>query len=179
MDTHEGEGAPSRSERHPTADTSAGVNIATNPGRNGRVQDMVHADLLRAHEFIERTTAWVNVRASDDIQRTIILGHGYEWFKHAFTKEFRGFGALCNEQAIRGAFAWLCEKHLQVFADASPADILDNLEVPTPPTAEEIARAWTIESASSEEGRRALYGDEHPQQVLDRLVAEDRDAGRA
>ena len=133
----------------------------------------------RLAEYAARYRAWVTPRVSDTIIRTQIIGHGFPWFAAQFHKEFRGFGKrIADDQHAKDAFALLCMAHVQAFGDHTPTEVLDAIEPVTPPTAKEIADAWTIDSASSEEGRRMLYGvNGHPREILAQVVAEERDRG--
>ena len=60
-----------------------------------------------------------------------------------------------------------------VTADGAPTQIasavLDKMEPETPPTEAEINAAWEIDSASSYEAKKQLYGDDGPEGYLEKL----------
>ena len=92
-------------------------------------------------------------------------------------RELKGF--LVDEAIADNAFnflkaQWEVEATRQGAPGMSVETFLNKVEVPTPPTAREIADAWEVESASSEEGKRQMYGPGgNPQALLDELRQQD------
>lgn len=65
-------------------------------------------------------------------------------------------------------------EHIEAAAIAG--DFLDSCSpLPGAPNADDIRKAWKIEDASAPEQQKAQYGDLHPQEWLDRIVAMDAD----
>lgn len=105
---------------------------------------------------------------------TKVVADGPSAFRNMFARDLRGWPV--DDDMANKAFRFLetqflINQHgLLHRTDLTPAHVLDSIEQVTPPTKDEIAKAWTVESASSEEGKRALYGpDGNPKTLLDQL----------
>ena len=129
-----------------------------------------------AAQIGEAVSAVMRGVASDPKALAEVVARGpYDW-RVWVQHEFAG---ILNDGTSRDALANLMfrffeQQHLQRFGGLSPAQVMDGLEVKEPPTKKELMESWTIESASSDEGRRAMYGDSNPQEFLRRLC-EDKD----
>lgn len=106
---------------------------------------------------------FLNATAHDDLALLECVAGGFHDFRRWMRKLFPGIDSNeCEE-----AFAILC-RAVQRRYTLPAGKVLDALEVVSPPTQAEIDAAWTVESASTEAGRRALYGDRHPLEILAR-----------
>lgn len=103
---------------------------------------------------------------ADQVALLECVAGGFEHFRYWMRRLF----PQVTREETREAFAYLCYAVQRRWGGVPAGRVLDALEVVSPPTPEEVARAWRVESASSEEGRRWLYGGEAPQAVLERLV---------
>jgi len=84
-------------------------------------------------------------------------------------------GLAIDERIADHIFAFFCDQVRRKFGrERTAGQLLDSLVVHTPPTKKEIAESWKVESASSEEGRRHLYGrDGHPEELIKQLADQD------
>jgi len=132
----------------------------------------------RIQEFDSRLSAWLGRWFYNDLDRLQILAAGKNHFLKEYRKEFAGFGLLASDEMGNRALLMLWRKHMSEHGMVAPAEILDSItSVWRPPTQKEINEAWKIESASSPEVRRELYGDKTPQQFLNELIDEDTRRG--
>lgn len=129
----------------------------------------MRADVART--TTDLITQWIDrhVHQRDLLLHTI--ADGKTAFRNKFFRELRGL-PISDEMAERtwAFLAGLKDRFYPEFETAAKA--LDALEVreTRPPTEREIAEGWEVESASSEEGRRFLYGaDGGPHQLVDQL----------
>ena len=112
--------------------------------------------------------------ASDPQMLAEVIGGGRFTWRTTFIKAFQGFPVSLD--LADKVFGFFEQQHARAFGGLSSKFVLDKLEVPTPPSQADIDRAWTVDSASSEAGKRDFYGpDGSPQQLLEQLI----DAGRA
>ena len=97
---------------------------------------------------------------------------GFE-FRQKFCRAFNGLPV--NGDLANHVFASLEQEAINQFGSLENArTFLDQLvAVKNPPTEQEIAAAWEIESGSSEEGKRYFYGSEHPKALLEKLAKGD------
>lgn len=101
----------------------------------------------------------------------VVAAGPYAW-RVGFARTFAGL-PVDADMADR-AYRYLAAQHIERSGGVSAGAVLDAHAPPSPPTEREIARSWEVESHSSEEGRRALYGvDGHPQALLDRMASEE------
>lgn len=116
--------------------------------------------------------------AGDPVTLLEVVCRGPIEWRNRFLASFRGWPV--DADVADRLFAFFSDQVLQQFkvdtaveveAPKVAADLLDRLEMPTPPTPAEIDAAWEIESHSSEEGRRHFYGRSSPQEVLAKFKA--------
>jgi hypothetical protein len=100
----------------------------------------------------------------------VLRANGAFEFRRVFHQEFAGLPV--TDDMANSIFAFFEQQALLQFGSLQNArNFLDRLvEIKGPPTQAEIDRSWSIESASSEEGRRSIYGSSNPQEVLDQLT---------
>jgi hypothetical protein len=81
-------------------------------------------------------------------------------------------GLAVDERIADGLFAFFADQVVRRFGrERSAGQLLDSLEVSSPPSQREIDHAWEVESSSSEEGRRFFYGpDGHPEDLIRQMV---------
>lgn len=98
-----------------------------------------------------------------------VVAGGPKMWRHSLLSTCHGLAV--DEAVADGMFAFFCRRvQAQFGRDQSAGQLLDNLEVFTPPTQREIDDAWEVDSFSSEEGRRYFYGaDGHPEQIIKQL----------
>jgi hypothetical protein len=99
-----------------------------------------------------------------------LRANGASEFRRVFHHEFRGLPV--TDDLANSIFAFFEQQAILQFGSLQDArNFLDCLiEIKGPPTQAEIDASWEIESASSEEGRRELYGSSNPKEVLDQLT---------
>jgi len=115
--------------------------------RSGPVKQVI---MRHVRKFIQDTV-------TDDLQLLEVVGGGPFQFRVRFIKAFPA--GMVDETIANHVFAFLSDVVVRKFGDAhTTKELLDSLEVVqhAPPTAQEIADGWQIESASSEEARRAF-----------------------
>lgn len=127
--------------------------------------------------------------ASDHIMLSeVVAGGNMKWRNemHAAFRPLPLTDDLCDRvflffcgavQALLGVGTAFNSEHVEAAAIAG--EFLDKVEPILPPTAAEVDAAWTIEDASSEAAKKEQYGDLHPQEWLNRIVAMDRDDDKA
>lgn len=126
--------------------------------------------------------------ASDPEMLLEVVGQGFETFHRTTVRAFAPFPV--DDQITRRMFKFFAERVVRIFgpnADGSidpyavAKNVLDTMEKPSPPTQDEIDRAWEIEDMSSQAGQRWYHETvgEHPQEHLEKLIRKDRDEGRA
>ncbi len=110
---------------------------------------------------------------SDPIVLFQVVAGGERLWRTTFMREFRG-NKLVTDDIADLLFRGFCEHVVNVHGGMDAAQTatlaLDSYEPITPPTDREIEDAWEVDSASSEDGRRAMYGDLHPQEYIKRLT---------
>jgi hypothetical protein len=109
----------------------------------------------------------------DGVMLPEVIAHGPSHWRNVFSRAFRA-GRSLPQSVLDNLADMLFFKFSQIYVwrygTADPSAILDNIEETTPPTEQEIADAWEIDSGSSEEGRRHFYGpDGSPQRTLEAL----------
>ena len=126
-------------------------------------------DDFRAHasQVIASYIQW----AVGDVERlNRIVADGASAWRNRFRADLRGWPV--DDAMAEQAWRFLCDQQALRHPEMAAGKVLDALEVNErrPPTEKEIADGWEVESASSDEGRRALYGPGgHPKELLDRL----------
>jgi hypothetical protein len=132
-------------------------------------------DVQMAHEAIRQHIA--SVEHDAELCATIIAGGEFH-YRLTFWHAFKGFRYVTPQEAepcweyFKNCFDrhWPGWRGSDEEYQPAAARVLDALEVPSEPTESDIANAWEVESASSEEGRRFLYGPGgSPQQLLEQL----------
>jgi len=129
----------------------------------GTAKDRLKAETVGALEAILRSVA-----GDTPLLLSVVAGGPAHWRIQCRTA-CRGLAV--DDRIADAVVAFFCKQvELRFGREMSAARLLDALEVPTPPTAKEIADAWEVESFSSEEGRRHLYGpDGHPEELIKQL----------
>jgi hypothetical protein len=99
----------------------------------------------------------------------IVRAMGASRFRNVMHREFKGLPM--TDDLANSVFGCLEMMAIQQLGSLEEAyTFLDRLvAVKGPPTQAEIDAGWEVESASTEEGRRSIYGDSNPQEVLDQL----------
>jgi hypothetical protein len=108
--------------------------------------------------------------AGDLVTLLEVVAGGPELWRNRFHAGMRPWPV--NDYIADHCFRFFCQRLTAQFPGCTAGELLDALDVPTPPTQREIDAAWQIDSASSEDGRKFFYGDLHPQEWLDREVGE-------
>ena len=85
------------------------------------------------------------------------VASGPEMFRQQFLREYRGF--LVDRNIADNVFRFFCEQVVRRWGTTPPKVILTDLEKAhkSPPTQEEIDRAWRVDIASSEDGMARFY----------------------
>lgn len=135
----------------------------------GQDVTLVRADVARtATDLIAQ---WLDRHVHQDDLLLETLANGRTDFRNKVFRDLRGLPV--DEALCEGMWRFLWDVKARKYPEfATPGEALDQLEVTTtrPPTAREIAEGWEVESASSEDGRRYLYGPgENAQTMLDKL----------
>jgi hypothetical protein len=120
---------------------------------------------------------------NDDLLCAEVIAGGRHRWRQQFFAAFSPYRRLLDEtmpDLLFRAFERLfVQKHGERFGLAEPqptaSQYLDAVEVDErrPPTQQEIDESWEVESASSEAGRRQMYGEKHPKEVVKRWFAYD------
>jgi hypothetical protein len=99
-----------------------------------------------------------------------LRANGAAEFRRVFHTHFRGLPV--DDDLANRIFGFFEQQAIQQFGSLQHArNFLDRLvEIQGPPTQAEIDASWEVESASSDEGRRSVYGSSSPQEVLDQLT---------
>jgi hypothetical protein len=124
------------------------------------IQEIVLADPVLLCEVVAHgPTAWRNACAQ-------------EWPSLSFDHDTCNAMFLAFSLEVRRRFtpAGVGVPPSELDPQAIASKVLDAIEPETPPTDKEIEEAWVVDSASSEDGRKTLYGDRHPQEYLDKLI---------
>lgn len=76
----------------------------------------------------------------------------------------RGWRGLAVDESIANSlFYFFCKRVQATYGEGVTAgQVLDQIEVKSPPTEKEIDAAWKFESGSSESGKRFFYRDFTP-----------------
>ena len=138
--------------------------MASYPSSRPTRNDQLKAQTLHA---IDSTMS--SVAGHEPTLLAVVAGGPMEW-RNRFLSVTRGLAV--DEGIADSLFAFFCHQVKKRFGrELSASKLLDSLEVISPPTEKEIADAWTVDSASSEEGRRFFYGpDGHPEELIKKLV---------
>ena len=126
-------------------------------------------DQLRAQTLHAINSTMSSVAGDAPTLLAVVAGGPMEW-RNRFLSVTRGLAV--DEGIADSLFAFFCHQVKKRYGrELSAGRLLDSLEVVSPPTEREIADAWTVDSASSEEGRRFFYGpDGHPEEIIKKLV---------
>lgn len=148
-----------------------------------------HAGMIRAH------LRQIMLDISNDVPLLLeVVGQGPHNFGANLRKAFRPYPI--SDGIIKAVFNFLSQRVIATLGDPEKAlsdamiedearkiaaESLDGLEVPTPPTPEEIARSWKLEDFSSEEHLREEHDRDgrHPVAQFERLVEQMADEARA
>lgn len=117
--------------------------------------------------------------AADPMYTLEVVGAGPDFFRRAMQEAFAPYPL--PDEAITGGFRFLCQRVLTHFktsefsTDASAYTVakttLDRVEEVSPPTDDEIRRAWKVEDFSSPDGLKAIYGKDDPGAPMEHLEA--------
>lgn len=101
----------------------------------------------------------------------VVAGGPVHWRQRFLLSMKQALGPLCpvDESIADQLFRFFCKRVERQYGQPAK-DVLDSIEVHSPPTKQEIADAWEVESESSEAGRKHFYGDDSPQTFLHKLV---------
>lgn len=110
---------------------------------------------------------------SDRFGPTKIVADGPFHWRKTFMAEFKSF-RLVDEGIAMVLFKHFEALHEQRFPLQTPKQILDAMTERSLPTQKDVDKAWTIESASSPEGREHFYGTGNgPDDLLPQLVEQN------
>ena len=125
-------------------------------------------DRMKAQTVYACTNVLSGVAGHTPTLLAVVAGGPQHW-RNSFLSTCRGLAV--DESIADSLFAFFCRRVQQQFGrERSAGQLLDSLEVSTPPTPREIDDAWEVESFSSEQGRRHFYGaDGHPEQIIKQL----------
>ena len=107
----------------------------------------------------EYKTAMLNIEThmydvmGDDKLLAFVMGGGKQTYINVFTREFRAYKGVDRDMAEM-LWSLFTDEWKRRFGRLHPAKYLDQLEIITPPTEQEIDDAWVVESASSDDARR-------------------------
>jgi hypothetical protein len=113
-----------------------------------------------------------------DLALYTVVSEGAASWRIAFTREMRGAGLLISDDICNQMFEVFCaEVRRRHQADQTAQQIAAALRehiAPEPPplTEAEIIDSLEVDSASSDDGRRYLYGDYSPEHELEKLKDE-------
>ncbi|MBA3578946.1 MAG: hypothetical protein H0W42_03075 [Gemmatimonadaceae bacterium] len=109
---------------------------------------------------------------ADGVMLSEVVAGGPAHWRVIFGRAFRagkGLPAHSLDDLADNLFLFFSSVHIWKHGHQVPRVILDAVEEVMPPTQKEIAAAWEIDSASSEDGRRYMYGPGGPEQALKEL----------